>query len=63
MKRINVTLDEETLRCFKQWRQSKQVPASEVIRMAVKEFTRWKKEELAPKQEDFDGVDIIPDDY
>jgi hypothetical protein len=58
MKRYNVTLDDETRECLKRWKLTKQMPGSEVIRLAVKEYTRWKKAELQPKQEDFDGIDI-----
>lgn len=61
MKRILITVDDETLLCLKRWRL-KEIPASEVIRMATKAFTRWKQAELAPKPESLEGVDIVYDE-
>jgi hypothetical protein len=56
MTRRLFTLDEETLKCLLLWNKKK-IPSSEAVREAVKAYTRWKQKELAPKPEDFDGVD------
>jgi hypothetical protein len=61
MKRILITVDEDTLRYLRQWKLIKHMPASLVIREAVGALTRWKKAELAPKPESFEGVDQFTD--
>ncbi len=58
MTRKLYTIDEETLQCLLLW-SNKKIPSSEVVREAVKAYTRWKKAELAPKPENFEGVDSV----
>lgn len=57
MKRIDITVDEDTLKALAAWKRAKKLPSSQVIREAVKAYTHWKRAELQLKAEDFDGVD------
>ena len=59
MKRILITVDDETLRDLALWRKNKQVPASEILRVSLKAYTGWKRKDgtLTPKPESFEGVD------
>jgi hypothetical protein len=58
MHRHNITLDDETTKMLKLWKDAKGIPASALIRLAVQAYTRWKKAELAPTPSQFDGVDL-----
>lgn len=58
MKRVNITIDIDTINLLKRWKVAKEKPASEVIREAVAAYSRWKKDEIAAKAQEFEGVDV-----